>query len=205
MIGTELHGEKVNLRPVRGADLLRRIEWLNDVETVRLFTGTAPIRVYGIEDANRWRESLEADETAILWAVETKYGRHIGDVDLHRIEKRDKSAKLTILLGDKAYWNSGYGTDTLRTLLQHAFSDLGLETVSLRVYDFNHRAIRCYEKSGFTQTVKYPGHLWPEPVPGEIYMVVDKDAYVTASPPGNPFADGCAPYRTDGDHRAQSY
>jgi len=33
--------------------------------------------------------------------------------------------------GDKRYWNKGYGSDTIWTLLRHAFETLNLNRVSL--------------------------------------------------------------------------
>ncbi|MCX7795915.1 MAG: GNAT family N-acetyltransferase [bacterium] len=35
-------------------------------------------------------------------------------------------------------------------MLRYAFEVLNLNRVELTVYDFNKRAIRCYEKTGFT-------------------------------------------------------
>lgn len=54
-----------------------------------------------------------------------------------------------IVIGEKEYWNRGYGSDALRTLLRFAFEELNLHRVFLHVFDFNERAIRCYEKVGF--------------------------------------------------------
>ena len=183
MVGPELSGGKVNLRPVCDADLPRRTEWLNDPETVRLFTGSAPTRVYERVDAKRWRQSLEADLAAVVWAVETKEGRHIGDLDLHSIDRYQRSAKLTILLGDKAFWNQGCGADAIRTLLDHAFSELGMDSVSLRVYDFNERAIRCYEKCGFTRTWATWDDSGSPAGPGEIHMLVTRDHFFMVRDP----------------------
>jgi RimJ/RimL family protein N-acetyltransferase len=54
-----------------------------------------------------------------------------------------------ILIGDKTYWNKGYGTEALKLLLKHGFETLNLNRIFLRVYEDNPRAIHCYEKVGF--------------------------------------------------------
>ncbi len=36
-------------------------------------------------------------------------------------------------------------------VLKIGFDELGLHRLSLGVFDFNHAAIRCYEKSGFVK------------------------------------------------------
>jgi RimJ/RimL family protein N-acetyltransferase len=58
------------------------------------------------------------------------------------------AAELSTWLG-KQYWNQGYGTDAVRTLVDYGFRALRLHKVFLRVLVLNTRAIRCYEKCGF--------------------------------------------------------
>src|SRR5207237_8163289 len=54
-------------------------------------------------------------------------------------------------IGDKSYWNRGIGTEVTRMIVEHAFVDMNLNRVSLEVHAFNPRAIRAYEKAGFTR------------------------------------------------------
>ncbi|MHB0912408.1 MAG: GNAT family N-acetyltransferase [Armatimonadota bacterium] len=177
MVGCGLSGTKTRLRETSDDDLLRRVGWLSDPETVKLFTGSESVRSYQLTDAVSWRQSLESDAQAMVWSIDTLYGRHIGDVDLHHIDKVHKFAKLTILIGDKDYWGKGYGSDAILTLLRYAFDALDLESVDLRVYDFNTRGIECYKKCGFKQIgSSYPDR---ENGPPEIYMVATKRSLPT--------------------------
>jgi len=82
-------------------------------------------------------------------AIETAEGVHIGNVGLHRIDWRNRNAELGIAIGERSYWNQGYGTDAIRTLLSLAFREMNLHRVFLRVDADNARGIRCYEKAGF--------------------------------------------------------
>lgn len=182
MIGKCLAGNKVHLRAMNNDDLKRRTNWMNDAETMRFFAGVPPIREYLIGDAKRWRCDTEADPYTIIWAIESIDGRHIGDVDLHGIDYNARSAKLAILIGDKEYWNKGCGTDTIRTILRYAFTKLCLETVHLKVFNFNSRAIRCYEKCGFirleTPFYKYGGRSCSN----EVHMMVTKKSCILEDP-----------------------
>ena len=45
--------------------------------------------------------------------------------------------------------NRGYGTDAIETILKYAFNKMNLHKIELRVYEFNKRALKCYEKCGF--------------------------------------------------------
>lgn len=175
MIGPDISGEKVNLRRLRNDDLARRVEWLNDEETVRLFTGMKPDRPYTSADAERWRHGVETDPVTRVWAIDTKDGRHIGDVDIHDINGLDASARLTILIGETDGRDRGYGTDAVKVVLCYAFEELRLRSVNLRVCDFNRRAIRCYEKCGFA-------HAKTEILPpgfrdGDVFMVATSESF----------------------------
>lgn len=178
MTGPEIIGEKVILRPLCDHDLDNRVQWMNDSETARLFTGLIPTRRYELADACRWRENTELDPKTVVWAIDDKDGGHIGDVDMHGIDVRMYSAKLTILIGCKKHWNSGYGTDTIRTLLKYAFTEHKLRSVYLKVFIFNKRAIRCYEKCGFTEIAVTSDMTVDIHKPAEIHMMISRRTFM---------------------------
>ena len=55
------------------------------------------------------------------------------------------------MIGDKAHWNGGYGTDAVLTVLHFAFRQMNLNKVALGVFDFNERAMAVYRKCGFVE------------------------------------------------------
>jgi RimJ/RimL family protein N-acetyltransferase len=75
--------------------------------------------------------------------------RLVGFIDLDGIQWQHGSAFVDIGIGDPADWNQGYGTDALSEALRFAFEELNLHRVGLDVFEYNQRAIRCYEKVGF--------------------------------------------------------
>jgi RimJ/RimL family protein N-acetyltransferase len=76
-------------------------------------------------------------------------GRYIGFVILGKIDQEHLSGSYRIGIENPAYWGRGYGTEVTRLMLRYAFETLGLHRIGLRVADYNARAARCYEKSGF--------------------------------------------------------
>jgi RimJ/RimL family protein N-acetyltransferase len=64
-------------------------------------------------------------------------------------------AELGIHIGEKKYWNQGYGTKAIQLLLRHGFESLNLHRLWLRVFETNQGAIRSYEKAGFTLEGKF--------------------------------------------------
>jgi RimJ/RimL family protein N-acetyltransferase len=82
-------------------------------------------------------------------AIETSEVFHIGNIDLHQIDWKNRHAELGITIGEKAYWNQGYGTDAICSMLKLAFREMNMHRIQLRVDADNARAIRCYIKAGF--------------------------------------------------------
>jgi RimJ/RimL family protein N-acetyltransferase len=76
--------------------------------------------------------------------------RLVGLVALFGIKWTHGSALMAILIGEPDDWGKGYGTDGLGLLLAYAFRELNLYRVGLTVMSYNTRAIRLYEKAGFT-------------------------------------------------------
>ncbi len=144
-------GEKVRLRPIERDDLPRYVEWFSDPEVRRYLIIYLP---FSLTQEERWFENLlgrlERQEDVLL-AIETADGVHIGNIGLHTIDWKNRNAELGIVIGEKAYWNQGYGTDAIRTMLGLAFREMNLHRVFLRVDVDNGRGIRCYEKAGFRQ------------------------------------------------------
>ncbi len=142
-------GSKVRLRPIERDDLPRFVEWFGDPEVRRHLSIYMP---FSLAQEERWFENLlgriERQES-VLFAIETAEGVHIGNLGLDGINWKDRNAELGIAIGEKAYWNQGYGTDAIRTMLRLAFGEMNLHRVSLRVDADNGRGIRCYEKVGF--------------------------------------------------------
>jgi diamine N-acetyltransferase len=142
-------GKTVRLRPIERDDLPRFVDWFSDPDVRRHLSIYKP---FSLAQEERWFEnmaqSLERQEQVSM-AIETAEGVHIGNVGLHAINWKDRCAELGIVIGDKAYWGQGYGTDAIQTFLGLAFGEMNLHRVFLRVDADNARGIRCYEKVGF--------------------------------------------------------
>lgn len=140
-----LKGEKVILRPVKLNDAQRFVKWLSDPE-VNKFTTRRKIT---LKEEKKWIRDFPARKEDKIFAIDTKDGIHIGSIGLHHIDSRDKNARFGILIGDKKYWNQGYGRNATKVILNYAFNKLKLHRIDLGVYSYNSRAIKVYKKLGF--------------------------------------------------------
>lgn len=149
MTAAVLHGGGVVLRPLRATDRddRQRHGWWAAIE-----------RGYGHVEADRPMTDAEADDwlarvsehaTDTWWVVESG-GAAVGVAFLHSFEAA--RARYAVGLFAPSLQGLGLGAAATRAVLRHAFDDLGLEEVDLRVLEFNEAAIRCYEACGFVVT-----------------------------------------------------
>lgn len=143
-------GERVRLRAIERGDLASFVAWLNDPEVI---AGLEIYRPLGMTEEERWfEEQLKGPADELPLAIEVKEEESwklVGNLRLFRIDWRIRQAEVGIFIGDKGYWNKGYGTEAMRLILNHAFNTLNLNRIYLRVYENNERAYRAYEKVGF--------------------------------------------------------
>lgn len=55
------------------------------------------------------------------------------------------------MIGEKDMWSQGYGSDAMVVLLRYLFDEMNINRVGLYVDVGNHRALRSYEKCGFSR------------------------------------------------------
>ena len=143
-------GGKVRLRAFREDDLKNSVAWLNNPAVTRFLLQMRP---WSLVEEKAWidRVMRNEDPTAVNFVVETTDGEYVGSTGLMHIDRRNRSAEAGIVIGRPEEWGRGLGTDAMKALLRHGFEELNLHRVALRVYTFNERAIRSYQKLGFTE------------------------------------------------------
>ena len=142
-------GEKVRVREKRVEDIRNEYTWRVDPELSRL-DATRPMTM-SYEDFFRYsKEEMQfPNYRSKRLAVETLEGVHIGNIMYYDLNMQNSQAELGIMIGDKGYWSSGYGTDTVNTLVRHLFTILELDRVYLHTLSWNYRAQASFAKSGF--------------------------------------------------------
>ncbi|MDM8518725.1 GNAT family protein [Anaerolineales bacterium HSG6] len=144
-----LKGKRIYLRPVERDDLARYVKWLNDETVNAHLTTFIPMN---LDDEVEWYENQRHDSSTLnLAIVITTEEKHIGSVGLMKIQPRNQSAELGIVIGDKECWGQGYGQEAIERLVEFAFKQLNLNRIYLRVDAHHPAAKRCYEKSGFVE------------------------------------------------------
>ena len=141
-------GEKCYLSPVNPEDAERYTEMLSDYEVARNLV-VAP-QVISLPQEREFLKRLDSEGHTFA-IVDLKTDQLLGNCGLSSVDLINGSAECGIFIGNKDFWNRGYGTEAMCLLLDYAFNLLNLENVMLQVFDFNSRAIRSYIKCGFKE------------------------------------------------------
>lgn len=140
-----IEGKKVRLRAVERVDLPIFVKWINDPEVTQFLELNPPI---SSEDEEKWFLNLQKSKDKVF-SIDTMDGKLIGNVGLIKLNWKDRSVLVGIMIGEKEYWNQGYGTDAIERLLRYLFDELALNRVYLIADERNARALHCYQKLGF--------------------------------------------------------
>ena len=149
MTDNNLCGKLVELTPI---DIEKDLEvwesWNRDSDYLRLLDDF-PATQWSTELLKNWFD--KDDNTSTLFMIRTTAEhKAIGFIELAGYDWVSRNAWVGIGIGDPDYRGKGYGTEAMTLLLKFAFRVQNLHRVNLGVFAFNPRAIRCYEKSGFT-------------------------------------------------------
>ena len=164
----DYYGEKIRLRAIEREDLPRYVDWFADAAVSENLENQMPMSL--VHEEHWFEENLKQPVAQQALAVDAKTGRgkweHIGGAGFHVVDKRNRLAECGLFIGPRKYRGKGYGRDILQTLLRYGFDTLNLNRIQLRVMEFNQRAIRLYEKTGFVREGSmreahfYRGRYW---------------------------------------------
>lgn len=143
-------GELVYLSAPEPADIIEDGQWISDLEIGHNLGAKSPI---SRDAAERFAKEMLPQVGTSIFPFNIRRladDERIGSMWLRDVDRENGSAELAIFLGHPSELGKGYGTDALRCLEDFGFGELRLNRIQLHVFDYNQRAIRAYEKAGFT-------------------------------------------------------
>jgi len=150
-----ISGDKVKLRGKRLADAADDYAWLIDAELAALDAAPLPTTTFPQYLADYTSDLRYPPTVRHQFAIETREGKHIGNCTYYGIDNDKSEAELGIMIGDRDYWDQGYGTTAVAALLEYVFGETRLNRLYLKTLVNNKRAQKCFAKCGFTPY----GHL----------------------------------------------
>lgn len=146
-------------------DFERLISWIKSEDDLILFAG--PIFRFPLTN-EQLSEYINSDVRKVYKVVDSDSHEVIGHCELNDINKNSKSARVCrVLVGDPANRNKGYGRKMLQKLIKVAFDELSLNNLTLKVFEKNDSAVKCYKNCGFEvkgkiyKSMAGAGKYWP--------------------------------------------
>ncbi|MBV6717314.1 GNAT family N-acetyltransferase [Paenibacillus chitinolyticus] len=140
---------RVSFRKMTEEDAAIYHTWRNDMEVMR--TTSPSLDLFTYAETRQFVEQviLGSGTSKSYMILDKQSGRPIGITSLIQLDFKNRSGECILDIGEKEFWGKGYGSESLRLLLDYAFLELNLHRVSLRVFAFNDKAVALYEKIGF--------------------------------------------------------
>ena len=148
-----LKGKRVILRPLQKLDISLFLKWYNDPEITQYMGIYLPLTEI---NEGKWLEEAAGGRNGtqvffVIEAFENNRANPIGSISLERIDSKNQNAELGIGIGEKKYWDKGYGTEAARLLVDYGFKQLNLHRISSTVFSPNKRSLKMHHKVGFTK------------------------------------------------------
>lgn len=174
-----LHGNRIILREYRREDLEWIRKWANDEEITNTLSDIF-LYPHAEQDTEAFLEMMidSSSKSKGFVIADRQTLDYIGQIDLHQIDWKNRSAVLGIVIGRKDMLGAGYGREAIRLMQKFVFQSLNLNRLELEVYAFNERAHRCYISCGFKEEGRLRQKMFKDGKYSDvIVMSVLKDEY----------------------------
>lgn len=145
-----LSGEKCALVTCSIEDAELWAKWDNDL-TVTIPLGDEAYTPTNFEKETEQIKNILQNQSPVFGILDNESGRLIGRCMLFNLDWVNRSAMMGVVIGETDFWGLGYGQESVRLLLEYGFQLLNLNSIMLGVFEFNQRAIACYQKIGFKE------------------------------------------------------
>lgn len=120
------------------------LDMVNDIEVQKFISHKR--RTYEHDGELEWIKSKLEENAIIFSMIEKETNEFIGNIEI--MEINNNIGEIGIAITQKKQ-DKHFGQEAIKRLIEYAFNELNLDGLELNVYDFNPRAIKCYEKVGF--------------------------------------------------------
>ncbi|WP_420595749.1 GNAT family N-acetyltransferase [Deinococcus sp.] len=156
LTGTTPAGESFCLARLRREDLPPLVQAFQNLELTTYLGGNG-FTYSEAEEAEWLEDNLKNPAGQVLFGIYDQTQTLIGSVALREINHRTGTAELGVAIYSPANWGRGFGSGAVLLICQYGAFHLSLYNIMLKVFAFNERAIRAYQKIGFREIGRRTG------------------------------------------------
>lgn len=139
----------MRLRKLRPEDASLMLEWMHDPDAVAHLQGNFTEKT--LEDCKAFISASEQNPEQLHLAITDEDDTYMGTVSLKHINRQRGDAEFAIAIR-RCAMGKGFSQFAMQQILQIGFQEMGLQTVFWCVSPENYRAVRFYDKGGYSRT-----------------------------------------------------
>lgn len=182
-----IYGKRVILREYQEEDFRYIRKWVNEPKITDYLSDVFlyPHSVYNTEKFLAFMMENADEKTQGFVIGDIQSGKYLGQIDLFKIDWKNRCGELGIVIGNLDNLNKGYGREAIDLLLDFAFNRMNLHRIELEVHDYNERGYRCYQSCGFQEEGRQRKKLFHKGAYcDKIQMGILKEEYVSRKDQG---------------------
>lgn len=146
----------MKLRKLEEKDAVRMLEWMHNPAVVADLSANFIEKT--IDDCKAFVAAAQSAETDLHLAITDDADIYMGTVSLKHIDRNAKTAEFAITVHHDAM-GKGYSQYGMAEILRYGIAKLGLSAIYWCVSRDNKRAVRFYDKNGYTRAIDVPAHI----------------------------------------------
>lgn len=145
----------VRLEPLEKEDFKSIVAWNEGMSADFLLQWSGPVYTYPLTEEQLLKFyndyiTKEKDTLFVYKIILEETGQMVGTIELDERDTVNKVGRVgRFLIGEESCRGKGIGRAALQQLAKISFEALGLNKITLGVFDFNTQAIKCYKRVGF--------------------------------------------------------
>lgn len=179
-----IRGKTLELRPMNIDNVEIHYKWANDRRTRRLMRIDTPIPM---DHVRRWVQGDEDKESIHFEVWHIADNKLVGNGGINRINWRNRTASLSLRIGETEYWNQGVGSEASELLVKYGFEELNLHKIEAGIYEPNIGSQKCALNMGMKLegTMKESVYIDGKYVDANFYSMLDRDWFALHPVNGN--------------------
>ena len=168
----------IRIRPYKTTDAASIQGWISNTKEHALWCANLIKYPVSQEQLETMHSKYNAQGEGGMFTALNTEGKPIGFFVVMRADYKTNNAHLGFIIIDPALRGQGYGKELVHMAVRYCFCMLHTASVTLKVYDINEVAHRCYRTVGFidvthnNKSLVFEGENW-----GTHDMIVTKKKY----------------------------
>lgn len=129
------------------------LSWLSDSHAYSKYI-SACSQGYSLSDLQDYVRRKCARDDIVFLAIETKEGKHIGNIKYDPVDATLNTAEMGILIGEQSWMGLGVAREVIQASSQWLSQNLKISKITLGVHPENLNAYSAYKTIGFCEILR---------------------------------------------------